>query len=75
MSIQNHRVFEIKLKLELVKSMGIYREDVFDANTLHILNRIASESSFESLERLFLSEAVYKSIDESLERLVKELLD
>jgi len=75
LNIRNHKVFEIKLKLELVKSMGIYKEDVFEANVRQILNRIANENSVENLEGVFLSEAVYRSINEALEGLLKELLD
>jgi signal-transduction protein with cAMP-binding, CBS, and nucleotidyltransferase domain len=72
--VKNHKVFDIKLKLSLIKAMGIYRK-VEDVNLAGIIEKIDQETSLDRLERLRLSEKIYKSINEILEDMLKGTLD
>jgi hypothetical protein len=67
-------VFDIKLKLSLIKAMGIYRK-VEDSSLASIIERIDQESSLDRLERLRLSEKIYRSINEILEAMLRSTLD
>jgi signal-transduction protein with cAMP-binding, CBS, and nucleotidyltransferase domain len=67
-------VFDIKLKVSLIKAMGIYRR-VEDSSLTSIIERIDQENSFDRLERLRLSEKIYRSINEILEDMLKSTLD
>jgi signal-transduction protein with cAMP-binding, CBS, and nucleotidyltransferase domain len=67
-------VFDVKLKLSLIKAMGIYRK-VEDSNLASIIERIDQENSLDRLERLRLSDKIYKSINEILEDMLKGTLD
>ncbi|WP_448584491.1 hypothetical protein [Thermocrinis sp.] len=73
--VKNHKVFEIKLKLELIKSLGVYREDLFENSLVKILGRIDREDRIENLEKLYLSESLYRKILQSLEDILKKSLD
>ena len=75
MDVKNHRVFEIKLKLELIKSLGVYREDLFENAVVKILKKIDSESRIENLEKLSISEPLYRKILQSFDDIVKNTLD
>ncbi len=72
--VKNHKVFDVKLKLNLVKIMGIYRE-IEEEPIGVIIKKIERENSLEILERLKLSEKIYKSINEILEGMLKGALD
>jgi signal-transduction protein with cAMP-binding, CBS, and nucleotidyltransferase domain len=74
LDVKNHKVFDIKLKLSLIKAMGIYRK-VEDVSLASIIEKIEQEGSFERLERLRLSEQIYGSINEVLEGMLKGTLD
>jgi len=67
-------VFDVKLKLSLIKAMGIYRK-VEDSNLASIIERIDQENSLDRLERLRLSDKIYRSISEILEDMLKGTLD
>jgi hypothetical protein len=74
LDVKNHKVFDIKLKLSLIKAMGIYKR-VEDVNLAGIIEKIEQESSLDRLERLRLSEQIYGSINEVLEGMLKGTLD
>jgi recombinational DNA repair protein (RecF pathway) len=74
LDVKNHKVFDIKLKLSLIKAMGIYRK-VEDSNLASIIERIDQENSLDRLERLRLSDKIYRSINEILEDMLKGTLD
>jgi hypothetical protein len=67
-------VFDIKLKVSLIKAMGIYRK-VEDVSLASIIEKIEQEGSLDRLERLRLSEKIYGSINEVLEGMLKGTLD
>jgi hypothetical protein len=67
-------VFDIKLRVSLIKAMGIYRK-VEDSILASIIERIDQESSLDRLERLRLSDKIYRSINEILEDMLKGTLD
>ncbi len=73
--VKNYKVFEIKLKLELIKSLGVYREDLFENSLAKILNKINCENRIENLEELSLSEPLYRKITHYLEDILKKSLD
>ncbi|WP_333784613.1 hypothetical protein [Thermocrinis sp.] len=73
--VKNYKVFEIKLKLELIKSLGVYREDIFENSLAEILNKINREDRIENLEELSLSESLYRKITQHLEDILKKSLD
>ncbi len=74
LDVKNHKVFDIKLKLSLIKAMGIYRK-VEDVSLASIIERIDQETSLDRLERLRLSEKIYSSINEILEDMLRGTLD
>jgi recombinational DNA repair protein (RecF pathway) len=74
LDVKNHKVFDIKLKLSLIKAMGIYRK-VEDVSLAGIIEKIDQETSLDRLERLRLSEQIYRSINEVLEDMLKGTLD
>jgi len=74
LDVKNHKVFDIKLKVSLIKAMGIYRK-VEDVSLAGIIEKINQETSLDRLERLRLSEQIYKSINEILEDMLKGTLD
>jgi recombinational DNA repair protein (RecF pathway) len=74
LDVKNHKVFDIKLKLSLIKAMGIYR-NVEDVSLASMIEKIDQETSLDRLERLRLSEQIYKSINEILEDMLKGTLD
>jgi len=74
LDVKNHKVFDVKLKLSLIKAMGIYRK-VEDSNLASIIERIDQENSLDRLERLRLSDKIYRSINEILEDMLKSTLD
>jgi signal-transduction protein with cAMP-binding, CBS, and nucleotidyltransferase domain len=60
--------------VSLIKTMGIYRK-VEDSNLASIIERIDQENSLDRLERLRLSDKIYRSINEVLEDMLKGTLD
>jgi len=74
LDVKNHEVFDIKLKLSLVKAMGIYKR-VEDSSLAGIIEKIDQETSLDRLERLRVSEQIYRSINEVLEDMLKGTLD
>jgi hypothetical protein len=74
LDVKNHKVFDIKLKLSLIKAMGIYRK-VEDVSLAGIIEKIDQETSLDRLERLRLSDKIYRSINEILEGMLKGTLD
>jgi recombinational DNA repair protein (RecF pathway) len=74
LDVENHKVFDIKLKLSLVKAMGVYRK-VEDSRLAGIIEKIDQETSLDRLERLRVSEQIYRSINEVLEDMLKGTLD
>jgi hypothetical protein len=54
--------------------MGIYRK-VEDSDLASIIERIDQENSLDRLERLRLSDKIYRSINEVLEDMLKGTLD
>jgi recombinational DNA repair protein (RecF pathway) len=74
LDVKNHKVFDIKLKLSLIKAMGIYRK-VEDSRLAGIIEKIDQETSLDRLERLRVSEQIYRSINEVLEDMLKVTLD
>ncbi|WP_448588212.1 hypothetical protein [Thermocrinis sp.] len=75
MDIKNYKVFEIKLKLELVRALGIYREDLFEGEMAKVVNEIDRECRVERLEKIFLSKPAFMEISEALEKMLKRSLD
>jgi recombinational DNA repair protein (RecF pathway) len=74
LDVKNHKVFDIKLKVSLIKTMGIYR-NVEDVSLAGIIEKIDQETSLDRLERLRLSEKIYRSINDILENMLKGTLD
>jgi recombinational DNA repair protein (RecF pathway) len=74
LDVKNQKVFDIKLKLSLIKAMGIYRK-VEDMSLAGIIEKIDQETFIDRLERLRLSEKIYKSINEILEDMLRGTLD
>jgi recombinational DNA repair protein (RecF pathway) len=74
LDVKNHKVFDIKLKVSLIKTMGIYR-NVEDVSLAGIIEKIDQETSLDRLERLRLSDKIYRSINEILEGMLKGTLD
>jgi hypothetical protein len=54
--------------------MGIYR-NVEDVSLAGIIEKIDQETSLDRLERLRLSEKIYRSINDILENMLKGTLD
>ena len=74
LDVKNHKVFDIKLKVSLIKAMGIYKR-VEDVSLASIIEKIDQEGSLDRLERLRLSDKIYRSINEVLEGMLKGTLD
>ncbi|MFN7064801.1 MAG: hypothetical protein ACK4OF_01430 [Aquificaceae bacterium] len=64
---KNYAVFLIKFKLEFIKRLGLYREDLFDDSLKEVINFIAKEDKLLKLERLRVSQNLILEMDKALE--------
>ncbi|MCS7277333.1 MAG: hypothetical protein NZ531_00625 [Aquificaceae bacterium] len=63
----NQNVLLLRFKLEFLRSMGLYKEEVFTESLRPIVRRILGEDSYKGLERLRVSRGLLLKLDNAIE--------
>ena len=63
----NPDVLLLRFKLEFLRSMGLYKEEVFAERLRPIVRRILGEDSYKGLERLRVSRGLLVKLDNAIE--------
>ncbi len=64
---KNRAVFLTRFKLEFLKGLGLYKEDIFKEELRKFVKVIAEEESFIKLERLRIEQRVVLELDKAIE--------
>ncbi|MEN3027677.1 MAG: hypothetical protein ABDH29_00260 [Aquificaceae bacterium] len=64
---QNSGVFLLRFRLEFLKRMGLYREEVFEEGLRNIVRGVMREENLTRLERLKVSKEILSKLEETIE--------
>ena len=64
---KNRAVLLIKFKLESLKRLGLYKEDIFDKKLIKIAKIIAEEDKLIKLERLKINQKYLLELDNAID--------
>ncbi len=67
MDPENHDLFLLRFKLEFLKHMGLYKEDIFEERLRGFVKRLIEERSLKKLERLRVSKELITKLDQAIE--------
>lgn len=64
---ENHEPFILKFKIDFLKRLGLYREDIFEERLRGFVKRLTKEQYIKNLERLRVSKGLLIKLDEAIE--------
>ncbi len=64
---ENHSIFLLRFKLEFLKHLGLYKEDIFEERLRGFVKRLIEEQALRKLERLRVSKELLTKLDEAIE--------
>lgn len=63
---QNHDVFLSKFKLEFLRRLGLYKEEIFEERLRGLVRRLIEEENAKRLERLRISPELLSKLDQAI---------
>ncbi len=62
----DHQTLLLKFKLDFLRFMGLYKEDIFKEEVRGFVRKLQGEEDFRKLQRLKLPEDLIKSVDDAI---------
>ncbi len=63
---ENHGVFLLRFKLEFLKRLGLYKEDIFEEKFRGFVKKLVEEQAIKRLERLRISQELLTRLDQAI---------